>query len=604
MELSDDKNLGKTPNRFNCFSKTRSITEQNLSTDVISSMNASKKKKKPGGWRAMPYILGNETFERLASFGLLANFMVYLMKEFKMEQVFAANIINIWSGLANFAPLLGAFISDAYVGRFRTIAFASCASFLGMVIVTLTAWIPNLHPQSESESERATPLQLGVLFTGLGFLTIGTGGIRPCSIPFGVDQFDPTTEDGLKGINSFFNWYYTSFTVVILITSTVVVYIQDTVSWVLGFGIPTGLMLCSIILFYLGRRIYVHVNAQGSIFSSLAQVFVAAYTKRGLKLPDAHLSDVIYYDPPPLKETVVSLPLTNSYRFLNKGAMVQINDLNPDGTCANPWKLCSIQQIEEVKTLFKVGPIWVSGILCITSIIQQGTFLVSQALIMDRHLGHKFKIPAGSMGTFSMITIGLWLPFYDRILVPSLRKITNHEGGITLLQRIGIGNMFSILAMVVSGIVETKRRDAAISNPGAVMSVMWLVPQLMLLGFCEAFAFIGHIELYNKEFPEHMRSIGNSLFFCAWGVANYLSSCITIIVHKLTRTPSHPDWLTNDLNAGKLDYFYFLLAGMGVLNLIYFLFCTRQFRYKSTSAPIEDKANKDVELNLTQTLPI
>ena len=47
-----------------------------------------------------------------------------------MEQVSAANLINIWSGINNFAPLLGAFISDTYVGRFKTIAFALCSAFL------------------------------------------------------------------------------------------------------------------------------------------------------------------------------------------------------------------------------------------------------------------------------------------------------------------------------------------------------------------------------------------------------------------------------------------------------------------------------------------
>lgn len=73
---------------------------------------------------------GNETFERLAAFGLLANFMVYLTREYHMEQVTASNMIYIWSGVTNFAPLVGAFISDAYVGRFRTIAFASVASLL------------------------------------------------------------------------------------------------------------------------------------------------------------------------------------------------------------------------------------------------------------------------------------------------------------------------------------------------------------------------------------------------------------------------------------------------------------------------------------------
>ncbi|CAK7332819.1 unnamed protein product [Dovyalis caffra] len=285
-------------------------------------------KKKPGGWRAMPFILGNETFERLASFGLLANFMVYLTRVFHLEQVAAANTLNIWSGITDFAPLIGAFISDGYLGRFKTIAYASCASFLGLVIVTLTAWLPYLHPekcepagnqQSYGHCKSPTSIQLGVLFIGLGFLSIGTAGIRPCSIPFGVDQFDPTTEEGKKGINSFFNWYYTTFTVVILITVTLVVYIQDSVSWVWGFGIPTVLMLCSIILFFVGTRIYVHVKPEGSVFSSIAQVLVSAYKKRRLKLPDncdGERADGIFYDPPIKDQSTMAskLPLTNQLR--------------------------------------------------------------------------------------------------------------------------------------------------------------------------------------------------------------------------------------------------------------------------------------------------
>lgn len=73
---------------------------------------------------------GNETFEKLATLGLLANIMVYLQDQFHMKQVFATNVINIWSGTTNFAPLIGAFLSDAYFGRFRTLAYASIASFL------------------------------------------------------------------------------------------------------------------------------------------------------------------------------------------------------------------------------------------------------------------------------------------------------------------------------------------------------------------------------------------------------------------------------------------------------------------------------------------
>lgn len=78
---------------------------------------------------------GNETFERLATFGLFANFQVYLTRELHVDQVSAANIMSIWYGVTNFGPLIGAFVSDAYLGRFNTIAFASFPSLLVCVCV-------------------------------------------------------------------------------------------------------------------------------------------------------------------------------------------------------------------------------------------------------------------------------------------------------------------------------------------------------------------------------------------------------------------------------------------------------------------------------------
>ncbi|RDY10092.1 Protein NRT1/ PTR FAMILY 2.13 [Mucuna pruriens] len=569
---------------------------------TASESSPTNPKKKRGGWKAITFILGNETFERLSVFGLLANFMVYLTRELHLDQVYASNIVNLWFGVTNFAPLVGAFISDAYVGRFRTIAFASFATLSGMIVVTLTSWLPQLHPPPCTAQQlragqcvRASNSQMGVLFLGLSFLTIGSAGVRPCSIPFGVDQFDPTTDEGKKGINSYFNWYYTTFTMVLLVTQTVVVYVQDSVSWKIGFGIPTICMFCSIISFFGGTRFYVHVKPEGSIFSGISQVLVAAYRKRKLNLPISdEKPDGVFYDPPLTPGTAVmaKMPFTEQFRALNKAALIMEGEVNPDGSRVNQWRLASIQQVEEVKCLARIIPIWAAGILSLISMAQQGTFTVSQALKMNRHLGPKFQIPPGSLVVISLITIALWLPLYDRLLVPRLRKMTEHEGGITLLVRIGIGMVFSILSMVVAGFVEKVRRDSANSNPTplgiAPMSVMWLAPQLILMGFCEAFNIIGQIEFFNRQLPDHMRSIGNSLFSCSFALANYLSTTIVNVVHHATRTNSSPDWLTNDINAGRIDYFYYLIAGLATLNLIFFVYVARRYKYKG-SVDLQDE---------------
>ncbi|XP_052187933.1 protein NRT1/ PTR FAMILY 2.13 [Diospyros lotus] len=586
----------------------KELTPEKDGTSVLPSSKTTKRKH--GGWKAMPFVLGNETFERLATFGLLANFMIFLLTEFHMEQASAANLLNIWSGVTNFVPLIGAFISDAYVGRFWTIGFASFASLLGMIALTLIAWIPQLHPpkcspqkvQQLHHCKGASAPQMGLLILALGFLSIGTGGIRPCSLPFGVDQFDATTEEGKKGINSFFNWYYTTFTLVLILALTVVVYIQDSVSWVLGFGIPTVLMVGSILLFFIGTRVYVYVKPEGSVFSGIGQVLVAAYRKRKLKLPDKGEVEVhgLFYDPQLLGTRVAKLPITDQFRFLNKAAIVLDHELNPDGSCSNPWRLCTIHQVEEVKCLLKIVPVWASGIISFTAMAQQATFTISQALKTDRHLGPHFQIPPGSLMVISMITVGLWLPFYDRIVVPTLGKLTGLEGGITLLQRIGIGIVFSIVSMIVAGFIEQMRRASAISHgrPDGIapISVLWLAPQLSIMGFAEAFNIIGQIEFYYKEFPENMSSVANSLFFCTIAGANYLSSLMIAIVHGTTGGHDRPDWLTADINSGRVDYFYFLIAGLGIVNLVYFLVVSRAYRYKDGVQSMEERPQFDVEM--------
>ncbi|KAG8366287.1 hypothetical protein BUALT_Bualt17G0060700 [Buddleja alternifolia] len=479
----------------------------------------------------------------------------------------------------------------------------------GMLTITLVAWIPRLHPpQCDVQLHQCagpTKSQFGVLAMGLGFLSIGSAGIRPCSLPFGVDQFDANSEEGRKGINSFFNWYYTSFTVVLIIALTLVVYIQDSVSWTWGFGIPTALMLFSIVLFFVGMRLYVYVQPEGSVFSGIAQVLVASYKKRKLDLPDREDVDGVYYDPLLNGTSVKKLPLTNQFRFFNKAALIINGEVLPDGSNSTPWRLCSIQQIEETKCLFKIFPIWASGIICFTAMAQQGTFTTSQASKMDRHIGPHFKIPIGSLSVISFVTIGIWLPFYDRVLVPSLRKITRVEGGITLLQRMGIGIVFSILSMIIAGLVERMRRASAISHGRpdgmAPITVFWLAPQLMMMGFAEAFNIIGQIEFYNKEFPENMSSVANSLFSCTMAGASYVSALLVNVVHKTTGRKGHPDWLTKDINAGRVENLYFLIAGLGFLNLGYFFWVSRSYQYKSKYRIDDDEKNGfDVELNVVK----
>lgn len=186
------------------------------------------------------------------------------------------------------------------------------------MVIDLTAAINKLHPPhcGEKESDKCkgpTTGQMAFLITGFGLLIVGAGGIRPCNLAFGADQFNPKTESGKKGIDSFFNWYFFTVTVAQMISLTLIVYVQSNVSWALGLAIPAIFMLLSCALFFMGLKIFVKVKATGSPITSVVQVIVVAIKKRTLNRPDQPRISLFNYTPP--NSINSKLPYTHQFRY-------------------------------------------------------------------------------------------------------------------------------------------------------------------------------------------------------------------------------------------------------------------------------------------------
>ncbi|KAF9593589.1 hypothetical protein IFM89_024223 [Coptis chinensis] len=105
-----------------------------------------------------------------------------------------------------------------------------------------------------------------------------------------------------------------------------------------------------------------------------------------------------------------------------------------DGSVSSPWCLCTVQQVEELKALLKVIPLWSTGIMLSVTMSQQ-SFQILQANSMDRHLTSQFQIPAGKFGIFSIGTLIIWVAIYDRLIIPQLAKIIGKPYGFGLKQR-------------------------------------------------------------------------------------------------------------------------------------------------------------------------
>ena len=164
-----------------------------------------------------------------------------------------------------------------------------------MISLTLSAVLPHLRPppcKAEQVCKEADSGQVAILYVSLLLAALGSGGIRPCVVAFGADQFDENDPKQNTKTWKYFNWYYFTMGAAILLAVTVLVYIQDNVGWGWGLGIPTMAMFLSIIAFIIGYPLYRNLDPAGSPFTRLIQVSVAAYKKR--KLPMVSDSTLLY----------------------------------------------------------------------------------------------------------------------------------------------------------------------------------------------------------------------------------------------------------------------------------------------------------------------
>jgi peptide/histidine transporter 3/4 len=284
---------------------------------------------------------------------------------------------------------------------------------------------------------------------------------------------------------------------------------------------------------------------------------------------------------------------------LDKAAVVKEGDLGADGKLLRPWRLCTVHQVEQLKIIIRIMPIMLACMLHTLAVSQQTGFSVLQANTMDRRMFAGFKIPAASTGVIPMLTIMIVLPLYDKVVLPYARRVTGSERGITFLQRLGLGYAMGIAAMVLSGIVEAQRRRIAaksglIDEPRAVvpMSVFWLMPQLCLMGVAEAFTGVGQAEFFYDQVPEGMRSTAGSINSAISGIGVYISVVILTGVQKLKADRGRFSWLDDNLNRARLDRYYYIVAGLIGVNLLYFLVVSHWYSYKN--AVVNPAASTDM----------
>ncbi|KAM4072643.1 hypothetical protein ACB094_11G153500 [Castanea mollissima] len=486
-----------------------------------------------GGWNAAIFIIFVELAERFAFFGLGANLITYLTNVLNQPISTATKNVNTWAGVSYLFPLFGAFVADSFVGRFKTILLAFVIYLTGMVLLTLSLSVIPLDYRK------------AIFFVALYILAVGEGGHKPCDMK-------------VKG--SFFSWWLLGIVAGSSSAILAVIYVEDNIGWATGIGMLAIALAVSLTMFLIGIKRY------------LAQVLVAAARKWHVAEKCGSYSvyhgDVLHAVGQPKTRTLTH---TNQLRCLDKAMIIDSHDAMR--TIRDPWRLCSLNQVEEVKLVLRLFPIWLSCLMFPIIMSQINTYFTKQGSTMHRAITPHFTIPPASLQALVGLTILFNIPLYDRVFVHITRKFTGHPSGITVLQRIGIGLFLSIFVMVVSALVEAKRINIAeeynlLDHPKAIvpMKVWWLLPQYIIAGLADIFTFA-------------TRSLGAALYLSVTGVGNFICSAIISMVQTISSRYGE-EWLGGNINRAHLDYFYWVLAGLSSLNFCVYVWIAKGFVYK------------------------
>ncbi|CAM0945507.1 unnamed protein product [Alopecurus aequalis] len=567
--------------------------------DAVDFRGNPVDKSKTGGWLGAGLILGTELAERVCVMGISMNLVTYLVGSLHLSNAKSANIVTNFMGTLNLLAIVGGFLADAKLGRYLTIAVSATVAAIGVSLLTVDTVLPSMLPPpcgdprgaQGHECMPASGGQLALLYAALYITAAGAGGLKPNVSGFGSDQFDGRNPREERAMVFFFNRFYFCISLGSLFAVTVLVYVQDNVGRGWGYGISAAAMVLGVVVLVAGTSKYRYRRPEGSPLTVIGRVMWTAWKKRKLQHP-ADAGELNGFD-------TAKVAYTDRLRCLDKAAVVDQVDLAVSPTKKKEQASTStVTEVEEVKMVVKLLPIWSTCILFWTVYSQMTTFSVEQATRMDRRLHAGFVIPAGSLSVFLFLSILLFTSLNERLLVPLASRLTRRPQGLTSLQRVGTGLVFAIVAMVVSALVEKMRRDAANGESHVSISAFWLVPQFFLVGAGEAFAYVGQLEFFIREAPERMKSMSTGLFLVTLSMGFFLSSFLVFLVDVVTRGT----WIQNNLDTGRLDLFYWMLAVLGVVNFAVFVVIARRHEYKpSTSAVVapagEEDDNKEKEMD-------
>ncbi|EXB76233.1 Nitrate transporter 1.5 [Morus notabilis] len=557
-------------------------------------------KGRTGGWRCGMLLLVNQGLITLAFAGVEVNLVLFSKSVLRHSNAEAAHTFSTWMGTVYLFSLMGAFLSDSYLGRYITCVIFQVVYIIGLIVLSMSANLFLIRPHGCGKigevCEPHKPLESAIFYMSIYLIALGNGASEPALATFGADQFDEEDQKEKRSKASFYSYFYVALNLGSLVAETILVYIENMGYWVVAFWTCTISAVVGYVFLLSGTLRYRHFKPSGNPISRFSQVIVASMRKLSQNLPSNEEELYEVHGKEGETNGMRRILHTQGFKFLDRAAIIMPEDMKlirNEARTPNPWHLCTVTQVEEVKCVLRLLPVWLCTIFSSVVFIQMLSLFVEQGAAMNRTVSN-FHIPPASMTVFDIVSTSVFIMLYDKIIVPLYIKLTKREPKIpSPLQRIGIGLTIAVLAMIIAGIVEQQRLRYTtnfVRKEISSLSILWQTPQYVLVGVSEAFVYVAQMEFFASQTPDGLKSLGIGLSMSSSAMGSYVASTILTIVMKITSKNGKPGWVPPNLNDGHLDRFFFVSAALAALNFLLYVVCAK--RYKSISLEKRDGASE------------
>ncbi|MDA8793486.1 POT family MFS transporter [Bacteriovoracaceae bacterium] len=223
------------------------------------------------------YIVWNEACERYSYYGMRSILVIFLVNYLVLSKSQATADYHIFAGACYLFPILGAYLSDRFLGKYKTILWLSIVYCLGHALLAIFE------------------TNITGFYWGLGLIALGSGGIKPCVSAHVGDQFKKNQKAQLRKV---FDLFYFMINFGSTFSTLITPWTLEAYGPAIAFGIPGILMAIATFIFWLGRNEFVHVPPTGKNPHGTGRVLLSALTNFGKRDKSKGMLAGAYIDHP------------------------------------------------------------------------------------------------------------------------------------------------------------------------------------------------------------------------------------------------------------------------------------------------------------------